>query len=67
MTIGEKIRSKRLAVNMSRKQLADLAGCQAQSIKDWEMGVRKPKYENLLRIAEVLDIGYMEFAKEVEI
>ena len=67
MTIGEKIKSKRQAVGLSRAEFAKRIGCSYSVVTQWEKGQRKPSYCHRVAINEILDIGLMEFIKEVEI
>ena len=55
MTVGEKIKEARKKKGYSQKELAEKLNCGYQNISQWETGKRKPKYENLVKIANALD------------
>jgi len=45
---------------MSQQELAERVGVLYQAISQWERGVRSPKYQSLLKIADALDIDVTE-------
>ena len=59
MTIGEKIRKKRLEKNLTKQQLGILLGASEVSsnslIRSYESGRMKPKCDRMRKIAEILD------------
>ena len=57
MTVGEKIRIMRTSRNMSQKALAEAAGISEISIRKYESGERKPKPEQLEKIAAAFGVG----------
>lgn len=65
MTVGEKIKSERLALGLSQRQLADRSGCTARAIGYWEAGQRKPRLLQLLRVANALGFSLVGFIEEV--
>ncbi|MWP47467.1 MULTISPECIES: helix-turn-helix domain-containing protein [unclassified Gilliamella] len=53
MSIGERIKQKRIELNLSQSFLANLVGMKQQSISDLESGnIKKPR--NIVEIAKAL-------------
>ena len=52
----ELMRKKRMEKGLSQYDLADLVGLKQPSINHIEMGRRKPSFEALVKICEVLEI-----------
>ena len=55
--MGRRIRTIRLAKGMSRSELGEKVGLNADRIQQYENGVRKPKTELCKKIAEALEVG----------
>jgi predicted transcriptional regulator len=53
--IAGKVADRRVAMNMSQRELAELCGTTQSSIARLERGGRPPRIDTLLRIAEALD------------
>ena len=53
--IAEKVAERRVAMNMSQRELAELCGTTQSAIARLERGGRPPRIDTLLRIAEALD------------
>jgi predicted transcriptional regulator len=53
--IAEKVSERRLDMNMSQRELAELCGTTQSAIARLERGGRPPRIDTLLRIAEALD------------
>jgi predicted transcriptional regulator len=53
--IADKVADRRLAMNMSQRELAELCGTTQSAIARLERGGRPPRIDTLLRIAEALD------------
>lgn len=53
--IAEKVAQRRVAMNMSQRELAELTGTTQSAIARLERGGRPPRIDTLLRIAEALD------------
>lgn len=64
MTVGERIRDARKSMGLTQAQLADQSGVAAISIHQYETGKRNPRIEQLLRIAEALDITVTDLMSE---
>lgn len=56
MTVGERIRAARKRAGMTLEEVSDKLGISYQSFAQWETGKRKPKYETLQRISDVLQV-----------
>lgn len=57
MTLGEKIKKERLNRNLSQEGLAEKVGVSRQAVTKWESNQSAPSTENLLIVAEVLEIS----------
>lgn len=53
--IADKVAERRIAMNMSQRELAELCGTTQSAIARLERGGRPPRIDTLLRIAEALD------------
>ena len=53
--IADKVAARRVAMNMSQRELAELCGTTQSAIARLERGGRPPRIDTLLRIAEALD------------
>lgn len=64
MTIGEKIKYFRNMRGISQEMLGQLSGINSATIKKYEYGIRNPKPDQLLKIANALGISinlFMDF------
>ena len=61
MTTGEKIRYYRNHRGMSQETLGELSGIHYATIKKYELGIRNPKPEQLLKISNALGISINVF------
>ena len=52
--IADKVSERRLAMNLSQRELAELCGTTQSAIARLERGGRPPRIDTLLRIAEAL-------------
>lgn len=57
MNISEKIKMYRKMKLLSQRELGEKAGLSEFSIRKYEAGSRKPKIEQIIKIAEALDIN----------
>jgi transcriptional regulator with XRE-family HTH domain len=57
ISVGAKIKALRKAANMSQADLGYLIGCEAPLVGRYERGLHLPGIEQLIRIAEVLDVA----------
>ena len=53
--IAEKVAERRVAMNMSQRELAELCSTTQSAIARLERGGRPPRIDTLLRIADALD------------
>lgn len=61
MDVAEKIRYFRQQKGLSQEQLEKRAGIHEQSIRKYELGVRKPKLDQLKKIVGGLEVSVIEF------
>ena len=61
MTTGEKIKYFRNIRGISQDMLGQLSGINPATIKKYEYGIRNPKPDQLLKIANALGISYQYF------
>lgn len=64
MTIAEQIRNIRQSKGLTQKQLAEKAGLLEETIRKYELGKIKPKFENLNKIAFALDVHPNQLVSE---
>jgi repressor LexA len=62
MIFGAKLKSARLAKNLTQKQLAEKVGAKHNSISDWENDKSKPDVDTLQLLCGVLDIPISYFS-----
>lgn len=55
MTIGEKIKKLRIHTGLTQRALGELSGTSETTIKQYELGKRQPRIEQLKNIAKVFD------------
>ena len=56
-TPGERIRAAREIKRLSTAQLAERIPCSERSVQGWEAGSARPKYEQIVGLARVLDVS----------
>lgn len=59
-TFGRKLKALRKAKGLTQEQLADQTELTVESISNIERGIFGPKFDNLERIAKVLDVQVKE-------
>ena len=53
----EKLKTRRKELKLTQKDIADQLGISYQAYSAWERGVKKPTQENLVKIAQVLNVS----------
>ena len=56
-TPGERIRAAREIKRLSTAQLAERIPCSERSVQGWEAGSARPKYEQIVGLARVLEVS----------
>ena len=64
MSIGSNIRKAREEKRLTQERLADRLGVSFQAVSSWERDEYKPDTDNLIRLAEVLDVSISAIAEE---
>ena len=59
-SIGDRIRETRINKGMTQQQVADSIGVTYQNISQYERGLRTPKNETLIKIADALGVSIYE-------
>lgn len=57
MNIGDKIKACRISKNYTQKELAQKCGFATGTIQQYELGKRTPRLEQLLKIADALELN----------
>jgi len=57
MIFGEHLKNIRQSKNLTQKQLAELIGISERGIQNYEMGVRKPNFDIIIKLADALNIS----------
>lgn len=60
MKTGEKIRKRRHELGITQKELADKINVRYQTLQFWETEKRKPKINNIKKIADALEMDFVE-------
>jgi len=55
MTLGHRIKTCRLAANLSQEQVAEKVGVSRQAVTKWETDLSAPSTENLFKLAELFN------------
>lgn len=61
MTIGDKIRTYRKKNGLTQKKLGELSGTSERTIQQYEGGKRQPRFKQLQKIANALDMALYDF------
>lgn len=64
MSIGTNIRKAREEKHFTQEKLADSLGVSFQAVSSWERDEYKPDTDNLIKLAEVLDVSISSIAEE---
>lgn len=57
VTVGQCIRRARKQAKLTQAELGAKLGIAYQGVAQWELGLRNPKYNTLLRIADALNVS----------
>lgn len=58
MTIfTERLKELRLKKGLTQQQIADEIGVNRGSYSNWEKGKREPSFENLIKLADLLEVS----------
>ncbi len=64
MTTGKRIQAARKKANLSQRELGEKLGVSASMIGQYENDLRKPKFETLRKIADALEIHWLNLADD---
>ncbi|EGD37506.1 XRE family transcriptional regulator [Streptococcus sanguinis SK150] len=56
MKFGERLKILRKQVKLTQSQIAEKLDISQQAYASWERGVKKPTQENLIKIAQILNV-----------
>lgn len=54
---AKRLKELRKNENMSQAQVAKLVGVAQSNVSDWENGISRPEYENLVALAKFFDVS----------
>ena len=66
MSLGENIKKRREELKLSQEYVAEQLGVSRQAVSKWETGQSEPTANNLIQLAEVLEISLSELTKPQE-
>lgn len=64
MTVGERIKQARKLKGLTQKQLGELSETSEITVRQYELGKRQPRLEQLRRIASALDVEWTDLVPE---
>lgn len=64
MTVGERIKRARKLKGLTQKQLGELSETSEITVRQYELGKRQPRLEQLRRIASALDVEWTDLVPE---
>ena len=65
MSFSERLHEIRIEKGISQDKLADMIGVSQTSIYQWEKGTRKPKSEQIIKLAKALDVSTSYLATDI--
>ena len=65
--LGNLIRTHRIKNNMTQKTLAEKCGLNESTIRNYELGNRRPDEKTLLKIANALDVSPLYLLEGIEL
>lgn len=54
---GKRLREVRKSKKLTQKELAEQIGIKRNTYSDWENGKTEPSFENLVKLADLLDVS----------
>lgn len=66
MTVGQMIKEKRKTIGLTQREFAKEIGIATITLQQYERGVREPKLEMLMRIANGLKCSVRDFLDEID-
>ena len=60
MKFAENLKTLRVANSLTQKDLAEKLRIHQSNLSDWEKGISRPEYENLIALADIFDISLDE-------
>lgn len=54
---GDNIKRLRKNKGLKQQELAEILGIKRNSYSDWENGKTEPRFENLVKLADLLDVS----------
>ena len=57
MIFSERLKELRLEKDLSQKEVADLVHVNRVTYTNWERGKREPSFENLVKLADLLEVS----------
>jgi len=55
--VGDRVQSRRIALNMTRESAADALGTTVQQLQKWEAGTSRIGADRLLELTQILDVS----------
>lgn len=55
--VSEKIKQLRIQKGLTQSQLSSLLGCSSSTISGYELGTKRPDYENLVALARIFNVS----------
>ena len=60
MKFAENLKTFRLMNNLLQSDIASKLSIHQSNVSDWENGVTRPEYENLIALADIFDVSLDE-------
>ena len=57
MLFSERLKTLRKEKKLTQKELAEQIGIKQNSYSDWETGKSEPSFENLIKLADLLEVS----------
>ena len=66
MEFAERLKTLRKQVKLTQAQIAEKLNISQQAYASWERGAKKPTQENLVKIAQILDVSIDYLVRNLE-